>query len=291
MSRIARFFLLLLMVLALPFAMAQTAVPPLTAPVMDEAQMLSPTYRDQLNQQLLDYWHQSGSQIVVLTIPSVAPETPFDYGTRAFDQWKIGRKSIDDGVLLLIVRDERKTQMLVGRGLEGAIPDAYAKRILDNEVMPRFRAGDMDGGIAAAVTRLQQLIAGEKLPERTQQQPNSGEDLFTLLIFAVFFAPVLAGLFKAIFGKFWGSTFTGTLIGALGWLFGLSILAAIFLAFLGFIFSLLPLLSAFGNGGSGDYGGGSRGGFGGGGFGGGFGGGGFGGGGGGFGGGGASGGW
>lgn len=287
MLRICRFLLLWCVLLLAPFTVAQTAVPLLTAPVMDEAQMLSPDYRARLNQELTEYSRRYGSQIVILTVPTVAPETPFDYGTRAFDAWKVGRRSLDDGVLLLVVRDERKTQLLVGRGLEGAIPDAYAKRILDNEIMPRFRNGDIDGGIGAAVTRLQQLIAGEKLPEagfNTTQ--GSGEDIFTLLIFAVFFAPMLAGLFKKIFGKMLGSAFTGTLIGGIGWLLGLSLFTALFLAVLGFVFALLPVLSAFGNGG-GDYGGGSRGGFGGGGFGGG----GFGGGGGGFGGGGASGGW
>ena len=273
-----------------------TPVPTLTAPVMDTAQVMQAGEREALNQQLLQYSRQKGSQIVVLTVPAIAPETTFDYGTRVMDNWKLGRQGMDDGVLLLVVRDERKTQLLVGRGLEGAIPDAYAKRILSEIVRPYFQAGQYDQGIIAATNQIQKLIAGEQLPEPTDSydaQGGSGSGLgdgnWILLLFVLIF---VSGFLKRIFGSFFGSMASGAVATGLSVMFGTGLLLALGV---GFGFMLLSLLLGAGTivfpsgrsgghwGGGGGFGGGSGGGFGGGG--------GFSGGGGGFGGGGASGGW
>ncbi|ORF24305.1 hypothetical protein BGI15_10695 [Snodgrassella alvi] len=255
-------------------------VPALTDPVMDTANMLQPATRAELNQQLLEFSRQHGSQIIVLTVPAISPETPFDYATRVMDSWKPGRKGIDDGVLLLLVRDEHKTFLAPGRGLEGAIPDVYAKRILDDVLRPQLRANNADGGVREAVNQLEKLINGEKLPAQQsahQESDDSGSTIFGILLLIF-----IAGSFlKNIFGNTLGSAIVGFLVLSFGWYSGWSLFAAIIGAILAFIMALIFAGNIF-IGGSG----GSRGG-----FGGGSGGGGFSGGGGGYGGGGASGSW
>lgn len=255
-------------------------VPALTDPVMDTANMLQPATRAELNQQLLAFSRQHGSQIIVLTVPAIAPETPFDYATRVMDSWKPGRKVIDDGVLLLLVRNEHKTFLALGRGLEGAIPDVYAKRILDDVLRPQLRANNADGGVREAVNQLEKLINGEKLPAQQsahQESDDSGSTIFGILLLIF-----IAGSFlKNIFGNTLGSAIVGFLVLSFGWYSGWSLFAAIIGAILAFIIALIFAGNIF-IGGSG----GGRGG-----FGGGSGGGGFSGGGGGYGGGGASGSW
>lgn len=255
-------------------------VPVLTDPVMDTANMLQPATRAELNQQLLEFSRRHGSQIIVLTVPAISPETPFDYATRVMDSWKPGRKGIDDGVLLLLVRDEHKTFLAPGRGLEGAIPDVYAKRILDDVLRPQLRANNADGGVREAVNQLEKLINGEKLPAQQsahQESDDSGSTIFGILLLIF-----IAGSFlKNIFGNTLGSAIVGFLVLSFGWYSGWSLFAAIIGAILAFIIALIFAGNIF-IGGSG----GGRGG-----FGGGSGGGGFSGGGGGYGGGGASGSW
>ena len=255
-------------------------VPALTDPVMDTANMLQPATRAELNQQLLAFSRQHGSQIIVLTVPAIAPETPFDYATRVMDSWKPGRKGIDDGVLLLLVRNEHKTFLAPGRGLEGAIPDVYAKRILDDVLRPQLRANNADGGVREAVNQLEKLINGEKLPAQQsahQESDDSGSTIFGILLLIF-----IAGSFlKNIFGNTLGSAIVGFLVLSFGWYSGWSLFAAIIGAILAFIIALIFAGNIF-IGGSGA----GRGG-----FGGGSGGGGFSGGGGGYGGGGASGSW
>ncbi|WP_232346122.1 MULTISPECIES: YgcG family protein [unclassified Snodgrassella] len=255
-------------------------VPALTDPVMDTANMLQPATRAELNQQLLAFSRQHGSQIIVLTVPAISPETPFDYATRVMDSWKPGRKGIDDGVLLLLVRDEHKTFLAPGRGLEGAIPDVYAKRILDDVLRPQLQANNADGGVREAVNQLEKLINGEKLPAQQsahQESDDSGSTIFGILLLIF-----IAGSFlKNIFGNTLGSAIVGFLVLSFGWYSGWSLFAAIIGAILAFIIALIFAGNIF-IGGSGA----GRGG-----FGGGSGGGGFSGGGGGYGGGGASGSW
>ncbi|KES09917.1 Beta-propeller domains of methanol dehydrogenase type [Snodgrassella alvi SCGC AB-598-O11] len=255
-------------------------VPALTDPVMDTANMLQPATRAELNQQLLEFSRQHGSQIIVLTVPAIAPETPFDYATRVMDSWKPGRKGIDDGVLLLLVRDEHKTFLAPGRGLEGAIPDVYAKRILGDVLRPQLQANNADGGVREAVNQLEKLINGEKLPAQQsahQESDDSGSTIFGILLLIF-----IAGSFlKNIFGNTLGSAIVGFLVLSFGWYSGWSLFAAIIGAILAFVIALIFAGNIF-IGGSGA----GRGG-----FGGGSGGGGFSGGGGGYGGGGASGSW
>lgn len=294
LSRISLFFALLLS-FNLAFADELTPVPKLTSPVMDTAQMLSLTTQQELESHLLQYSQQKGSQIVVLTVPKVAPETPFDYAMRVAEQWQIGRAGYDDGVLLLLVRDERKTFLAVGRGLEGAIPDVYAKRILEDVLRPRMQAGQVDQAIVASVDQIEKLIAGEMLPEK-QALDADGPDVVGSLFFLMVASIVFGNLFRHLLGDKLGTLaiagllfFFALTVFALGW--GLSALAS----GLGVLVSKMAASGAFVSDDLSDHSGRWRdgGGFGGDRFGGGggFGGGGFGGGGGGFGGGGASGGW
>lgn len=269
------------------FAADLAAIPKLTAPVMDTAGMMQPQAREQLNQHLLQYSREKGSQIVVLTVPAIAPETTFEYSARVMQEWQLGRAEQSDGVLLLLVRDERKSFLAVGRGLEGAIPDVYAKRILDDVLRPYLQKGQTDAGIYAAVSQIEKLIAGEALPAPAAQARSEGSgDGWIMLLIVPFF---VGGFLKAIFGRTLGSLLTGgavfgVAVAVLGW----GVVAAVLVALLGSVVSFVLGSGAFISGGG--LGGGGFGGTrGGGGWSGG--GGGFSGGGGGFGGGGASGGW
>ncbi|WP_058357566.1 TPM domain-containing protein [Vitreoscilla massiliensis] len=281
-------FTLLTLMLGTAHALDLQAIPKLTQPVMDTAHMLSASEQAQLNQQLEQYAQSKGTQIVVLTVNTTAPEDAFTYGMRVVDRWQLGRAKEDDGVLLLIAKDDRKNQILVGRGLEGVITDVDAYRILSENVRPAFQQGDYAAGITAAVDKLQGLIAGEKLPEPPQHSNDDGGGSWMALLIPLIF---LASFLKRIFGGFLGSVIGAVVSAGACLFFGTGLLVALAVAAGVFVFSLILGAGAMvfpGGGGGGHWGGG--GGFGGGSYGGG-GGGGFSGGGGSFSGGGASGDW
>lgn len=258
------------------------AIPPLAHRVTDLTSTLSADQKAALENKLQAFEQSKGSQIAILIIPTTQPEDIAQYSIRVVDQWKLGREKPDDGVLVLVAKDDRKMRIEVGYGLEGAIPDAIAKRIVSDVMKPSFKAGDFYGGLDAATTQLTKLIDGESLPlPPTNQQTDSGgvEQYFVFLLFA---AVVLGGILTSIFGRLFGSLATGGVIGILVWLLTTLLGASLIAGLAALLFTLM-------SGGRGGFpiGGG---GFGGGGFGG-RGGGGFSGGGGGFGGGGASGDW
>lgn len=268
----------LLTLLLMP-AWAQLAVPPLKARVTDFTGVLSAAERQALEDKLARFEQDKGSQIAILIVPTTQPETIEEYGIRVAEAWRLGRKGVDDGVLLLVARDDRAVRIEVGYGLEGVIPDAVAKRIIEEIIVPRFRAGDYAGGLDAGVAALMGLIAGEPLPPPRPETAGDGSQ--PLLPVAMMFAFVLGGVLRFFLGRLTAAGIIGTVafFGA-WWLLG-SLIAALLVA--AFAFSITLSGSARGSLGSG------RGGFGGwagGGLGGGFRGGG-----GGFGGGGASGRW
>ncbi len=257
-------------------------VPAFTARVVDLTQTLSESEQAALEAKLKRFEEASGSQIAVLLVPTTQPDEIEQYSIRVVDEWKVGRKSVDDGVLVLIAIDDRKMRIEVGYGLEGAIPDLYAKRIINETLTPKFKQGDFAAGIAAATDQIIGLIDGEPLPAPSKKNVCASqlEDLLPMLLFG----GMISGIFlKGIFGNFFGSALNGGLVGSIVFFIGLSLFGAGILSVIAFFFTMM-----MGNrgGGFGGYpGGGSLGG-------GGFGGGGFGGGmGGGFGGGGASGSW
>ena len=211
-------------------------IPKLTQPVMDTANMLSEGERAQLNQQLEQYAKSKGSQIVVLTVNTTAPEDAFSYGMRVVRNWQLGRAQENDGVLLLIAKDDRKNQILVGRGLEGAITDVDAYRILSENVRPAFQQGEFAAGITAAVEKLQGLIAGEKLPDPPESIEDTGAVGMAVLIPLAFITAFL----KRIFGGFLGGVIGGVMAAGACLFFGTGILVALAVAVGVFIFS--PIL-------------------------------------------------
>lgn len=279
MRRLTAVFLLCLLPL---LAAAEVQVPALTARVTDLTGTLSAEQQAALENKLAAFEAQKGSQIAVLLVPTTQPEAIEQYAIRVVDQWKLGRKGVDDGVLLLLAKDDRQARIEVGYGLEGVLPDVIAKRIIENLMIPQFRQGNYYAGIDAGVDSIINVIQGEPLPEPPQQQHaatgnSSWEGMLPLLLFGGLIA---GGILRAVFGSFLGGAATGGLIGAATWLFGGGLIIALVLGIIAFVLTMSGGLGFLPIGGGG-FGRGSGGGFGGG----------FSGGGGGFGGGGASGGW
>lgn len=293
--------LCLLLIAAPAWAQSLAAIPPLDSPVVDTTGTLEPAQKQQLEQQALALQQRKGSQVQVLIVPSTQPEDIFDYTQRVFDTWKLGRQGVDDAVLLVVAKDDRRVRIHTGYGLEGAIPDAVANRIIQEYLAPKFRAGDYAGGIRDATGVLVKLVDGESLPapvstHRPREGRPGGDWLFALIA-AFIVATMVRGIFRRMPAGV-RSLFTGGAAAGVALLLS-SLLPAAIAGVFGLLYGLIAVSTRGGyarhrdwggwNGGSGG------GGWGGGGFGsgggGGFGGGGWGGGGGMSGGGGASGSW
>ncbi len=276
-------FLLLVGCLALSSlarADALVPVPPLQGRVTDLTGTLSPATREALTRQLADLEQAKGAQVAVLLVPTVGPESIEQYSLRVAEAWKLGRRGVDDGVLLLVAKNDRRARIEVGYGLEGAITDAQAKGIIEDRMFPLFRQGNFDAGVQAGVSALVSLIQGEALPPPVRKAgAGKGYSWNDLFVSAVMLALVGGGLLRALFGRLGAGLVCGGVMGLLAGLGGLGWLAALGLGVLVFF---LFRRRGFSRGGGG--GGRGRGGPG-------WGGGGFSGGGGGFGGGGASGRW
>ena len=275
--------LLLATFLNATLAVADVAIPPLSARVTDLTSTLSSQQRATLEETLRAFEARKGSQIAVLIVPTTQPEAIEQYSIRVVEQWKLGRKGVDDGVLLLVAKDDHKLRIEVGYGLEGVLPDAIAKRIISDDIVPRFKQGDFYSGISAGVERIIKVIDGEQLPPpRSQPHPAQGIDINSLLVLGFILVFVVGGILRAIFGRFLGAGIIGAIAGFIAWTIAGVLAIGILFGFVAFVFALLA-----GVRGSGGYPGGWSSG---GGFGGGLGGG-FSGGGGSYGGGGASGSW
>ena len=266
---------------------AEVPVPSLKARVTDLTGTLTPEQRAALEERLAAFEARKGSQIAVLIVPTTQPETIEQYAIRVAEQWKLGRKGIDDGVLLLVALKDRAVRIEVGYGLEGVLPDAIANRIIEEYIIPRFKQGDIAGGIMAGVERIMRVIEGEPLPPPKKQRETGGSGWETLLIIGFFLVFVVGGVLRAVLGRVAGSGVIGAIAGLIAWVVVGSFVAAAIIAVVLFVLSLFGGMAGPGYRGrhGGWYPGGGWSG------GGGFGGGGFSGGGGGFGGGGASGRW
>ena len=211
-------------------ALADVAVPPLTGRVVDQTATLSSGDIAALTQTLKDLETRKGSQIAVLIVPTTEPETIEQYSIRVADAWKIGRKKIDDGALMVIAKNDRHLRIEVGYGLEGALTDVTTKRIIDEVITPKFKAGDFAGGITAGVDRIIRVIDGETLPAPEpphwqSQRSFDPTDLFNPFLII----PVLlfGGVMRSMLGRLLGSVAAGGLVTVIGWyLFG-SLLAAV----------------------------------------------------------------
>lgn len=275
----------------------------LNNPVIDEAKILSASDKQAIETKLRSLNDRGLAQAAVVIVPTTNGEDIFDYSMKVADRWKLGKKDTDQGLLMVVAVNDRKMYILTGYGLEGTLPDAVAKRIISDDITPRFKQGDYAGGITAGINRIEERLTTDPaiLKQADANRVNTNANANTQsnqeggipLIFLGFFGFVAGMILTSILGRFFGSIATAGGIVTLGTVFGAGLLSSIFVAFIVFLF----LLFRGGGGGRGGRGGGGvvflpGGGFGGGGFGGGgFGGGGFGGGGGGFGGGGAGGDW
>jgi uncharacterized protein len=266
------------------FASAEDApIPPLTGRVVDINATLTAEQRLELEASLEAFEKRKGSQIAVLITGTSFPEPIESFSLRVAEAWKIGRKGVDDGIVVVVARSDQAMRIEVGYGLEGTVPDAIAKRLIEEEFIPRFREGDFYGGLRAGLDRLMRVIDGEPLPPPKQEGSGGSQSRSIETYFILFMAIVIAvgGLLRALFGRLPAAAIVGFGTGLLAWLIVAPLTVALLVGIVGFIFTLA------GGGHRGGLGGFGRGGFGGGGFGGG----GFSGGGGGFGGGGASGRW
>ena len=278
-------------------AQDQIPVPKLTARVIDQTGTLKAGERDALEAKLAAFEQARGSQVAVLLVPAIGHETIEEFAGRVTDEWKLGRAGVDDGVLFVVAKEERKLRIHTGRGTQGTLTDALSKRIVSDIVAPRFRTGDFAGGIDAGVDAIMKAIEGENLPlppaRGTQRAPDTMGSFSNLLVLGLFVVPFVGMVLRGIFGRFFGATITSGLAGAAAWMILGSLVIGIVAGIFAFIFTLASGAGVGRSVGRGGWGGGyipSGGGWGGGGgFGGG--GGGFSGGGGGFDGGGASGSW
>lgn len=275
----------------LPAAHAQALqpVPPLSAHVIDRSNSLDAGALQALEAKLTAFEAERGSQIVVLLVPTTAPEDIAAYAFRVADTWKIGRREIGDGVLLVVAKNDRRVRIEVARALEGAIPDLAAFRIIDQLITPAFARGDFAGGIDAGVEGLMARIRGEELPlpQAAGARPSGAFELQDLAAFLFITVPIIGSVLMGLFGRKLGALATGGATGGLALLFTGSLLLAVVAAVAAIVFVLV--LGIGGGGGSGGggltrgrggfhrgsgpviWGGGRGGGFGGGGFGGGFG--------------------
>ncbi len=269
-------------------------VPPLQARLTDLTGTLSAAQTSSLEQTLRAFEVRKGTQIAVLIVPTTQPEAIEQYALRVAELWQLGRKKVDDGALLLIAKDDRALRIEVGYGIEGALNDATAKRIVSETIAPRLTEGDYFSGISAGVDQMIRVIDGEPLPAPKPGATGSpaasiSQNIGQLLPVLFVVALVVGGVLRTALGRIPGALATGGLLTIAGWLLGGALIIGLIVGGIGFFITLLGLgmgrRGAMPGGYYGGMGGGHGGGFGGGGFGGG----GFGGGGGGFGGGGASG--
>jgi uncharacterized protein len=248
-------------------ARAEVAVPPLKSRVTDLTGTLSAPQKAELEARIAAFESRRGSQLAVLLLPTTKPEEIEQFSIRVAEAWKIGRKKVDDGLILVVAKDDRRLRIEVGYGLEGAIPDALAKRVIDEKITPRFRDGDFYGGVRDGVDQLIRLAEGEKLPapppqpvQRRQQENPSTEPLgFFQHLFAsnplfIVIVAIFGGLIlKGLLGRLGGSIATAAAIGVLTFIvFGVG--AALMAAVIAFI---ITFTNTGGGGGSGYSSGGS----------------------------------
>ena len=229
----------LMLLLASSFAFAElVAIPELSSRVTDLTQTLSPAEQAQLEQKLAAFEQKKGSQIALLILPTTQPEDIAQYSIRVVEKWKIGRDKVDDGVLVLIAKDDRKMRIEVGYGLEGAIPDLYAKRIISEVIGPKFKQGDFYGGLDAGVDKLIGLVDGEALP--TPGTPEfSGMGIMDMLPILLF-GGLVTGLFlRSMFGTFFGSALNGSLVGGVVALLGVALGGAAVLGVIAFFITMM----------------------------------------------------
>jgi uncharacterized protein len=246
-------------------------VPALTARVVDQAGALDAAQRQALEDKLARFEQAKGTQMAVLLVGTTQPEDIFSYANRVANAWKIGRKDVGDGILIVVATNDRRVRIEVAKSLEGAVPDLAARVIIEEAIVPRFRQNDFAGGLDAAVDRLIARVSGEGLPQPGQRGGAAradGFNWFDTAIFLFFAVPIAGAVLRGIFGRPLGSMLTGGGVGALAWLFTGSVVVAGIAGLLALFFALVSGFGlagrrggfgsggGFSSGGGGNFGGG-----------------------------------
>lgn len=234
-------------------ASADMAVPPLKARVTDITGTLSQQKVSQLEQRLAAFEAKKGTQIAVLMVPTTQPESIEQYAVRAFEQWKLGRKGIDDGALLVIAKNDRKLRIEVGYGLEGALTDAAAKRIISDHIVPHLKRGDFAAGVEAGVAQIISVVSGETLPAPVAAQHSRTGPQFDpfWIVAALFFVHVFSRLLRAGIGRLPAAGVMGGAFGFGIWLVFGSMVAGLIVAIIAFFIALAEGTATGTGGGSG----------------------------------------
>ena len=222
-------------------------VPKLTGRVVDLTGTLTAAERDSLAAKLQAFEAAKGSQVAVLLVPSIGAEVIEEFATRVTDAWKLGRAGVDDGVLFVIAKQERKLRIQTGRGVQGVLTDALSKRIIAERVAPRFRAGDFAGGISDGVDAILKAIEGEALPPPPKKasagKVASAASLENFFWMAFFIVPFVGMALRSLVGRFLGAGLTSGVTGLAAWfLFGsllFGVIAAV-IAFVAVLFMGMP---------------------------------------------------
>ena len=202
------------------FAAAQVPVPPLTGHVIDQTGTLTNEQKASLEQTLTAFETRKGSQLAVLMVASTAPEAIEQYALRVADQWKLGRKKVDDGAILVVAKNDRTLRIEVGYGLEGALNDATSKRIISETILPSFKQQDLYGGITAGIGQIIRVVDGEPLPVPGKTPGGAIGDIGNIQQYAPFLfilALTVGGVLRATLGKIPGSLVTGGAVAVVAW--------------------------------------------------------------------------
>lgn len=222
--------LLALLLGAAAWAQDVLPVPPLSGRVIDQTATLSEPQRAALDGKLAAFEAQAGPQIVLLLVPATAPEDITSYAQRVADAWKIGRRDVGDGVVVVVAKNERAVRIEVAKALEGAIPDLAARQVIDRAIVPAFRSGDYAGGLNAGVDQLMARIKGEGLPAPGERSSGGGKPgglpLQELGMFLFVGVLAVGGLLSAIFGRKLAALFTAVAAGGAAWWLSASLLLA-----------------------------------------------------------------
>lgn len=216
--RFGRWLVTLIAALLVLGAFADVPVPPLMSRVTDVTGTLTREQQAALEQKLEQFEAEKGSQVAVLMVPTSQPETIEQYSIRVVELWKLGRKSADDGALLIIAKDDHTVRIEVGYGLEGVLTDAISSRIIREDVIPRFREGNFYEGIDAATDRIMSVIRGESLPPPRHVRSEGIEPIRQLLPAILVLTVVLGGALRAFLGRVPGAAIAGGVVGVIGWL-------------------------------------------------------------------------
>lgn len=233
---------------------AQIAVPPLTGRITDQTATLTAEQKATLEQTLQAFEARKGSQLAVLIVSTTAPETIEQFGLRVTEQWKLGRKKVDDGAILIIAKTDHALRIEVGYGLEGALTDATSKRIISEIITPRFKQEDFFGGITAGVNQIIRVIEGEPLPEPKARDLVTDSQRYVPIVFIL--ALLIGGVLRSLLGRFSGALLTGGVVAILAWFFAGAIAFALGAGVIALLFTLRGGLGGLGGHGVGGHHGG-----------------------------------